>query len=207
MSAEGTIKRAAQEAARYALPSLPLALVSWDDEPPVQGEASFPSVTLKPVSHVKEHPRQRVTKAVREDGRLDRSLSQLYRLRVQFTIEGWLEDSTGRNKPVEFTRRMVRGWEQAAARAALLDRDTPESQRTRVVMVGGVGDITPMSVEDAGGYVLPVYVYEIEFRYVDHDVDPQPADVIEQVLITGTLRQATTPHPNDVEISLLVPEE
>jgi hypothetical protein len=120
---------------------------------------------------------------------LTQRMLQTYIWTVQFKCEGFKLDSTDNNNPDLFVRKMRFGWYLQAVTAALLDPDADEAERCPVKMVDEVGQILTLN-KSTKGHTLPICVYEIEFRYVDHDEDPTPIDVIESVSLGGTLADA-----------------
>jgi len=178
------VQAAALLAARHAFEELPEGLVAWSDEPQVQAEGDFPQVSMTTLSLVPEGP-MCLRRRENDDGTLQQRMLQTYIWTLQFLVEGWKLDSCAGNNPVLFVNKMRAGWYLQAVTAALLDPGSRESQRTPVKMVDQVGQI--LAVRQAvRGKTLPVYTYEIEFRYVEHDEDPTPVGVIESVTLSGT---------------------
>lgn len=185
MIARDVVRCAALLAARHAFPTLPESLVRWSDEPQAQADGDFPQVTLSTVSLVPEGPVSK-RRSDSGDGTLAQRMLQTYVWTVQVKTEGWKLDSDSGNNPVRFAHRMRFGWYLDTVAAALLDPDSLESVRTPVKMVDEVGDVRSFGF-GARGHTLPVHVFEIEFRYVDHDADPRAIGIIETAIIDGTL--------------------
>lgn len=185
MIARDIVRAAALLAARHAYADIPESLVRWSDDSQSQAEPDTPQVTFTTVSHVPEGPMS-IRKRVNAAGELDLRMLQTWIWTVQFKCEGWKLDSTYANNPIAFAHKMRFGWYLQTVRAALLDVESPEDQRTPVKMVEEVGQLLTLN-QAKRGHTLPVHVYEIEFRYVDRDADPTPVGVIESVALTGTL--------------------
>lgn len=185
MNARDVVKAAALLAARHAVADLPASLVRWSDEAQAQGEGDTPQVTLGEISLIPEGPVSR-RRSVAVGGELSQRMLQTYIWKVQVKSEGWKLDSALDNNPFLFARKMRFGWYLDTVADALLDLDTDEDERTPVKLVDEVGQILPMR-QTVRGQTLPVYVFEIEFRYVEHDVDPTSVGVIESVALSGTL--------------------
>lgn len=186
MNARDVVRGAALLAARHAWPELPPSLVRWSDEPRSQGESDYPHVTLGEVSSVPEGPVS-IRRSASPDGSLAVRMLQTYIWTVQVKCEGWKLDSVADNNPIYFTRRMRFGWYLQAVTAALLDPGSPEPERNPVKMVDEVGQVLSMN-QRVRGHTLPVLVFDIEFRVVDHDGDPTPVDVIETAVTTGRIQ-------------------
>jgi hypothetical protein len=188
MNARDVVKTAALLAARHAWPDLHASLVSWAEDSQTQGEGDSPRVTMSTVSRVPEGPVS-LRRSLNVDGTLQQRMLQTYIWTVQFKCEGWKLDSSLNNNPNNFAERMRFGWYLQAVTAALLDPGSAESERTPVKMVDEVGDLLGPK-QRVRGHTLPTPIYEIEFRYVDRDVDPTPIEVIEGVTLGGTFSGA-----------------
>jgi hypothetical protein len=107
---------------------------------------------------------------------------------VQFRIEGWKYDSDGNNNPERFARRMRFGWRTLAAQRELDDPPVsrPYQARHPVKMVFDPGDIRDVTSPIAG-HNLPAYLYEIEFSYVEYDVDSEKDATLDGATITGEI--------------------
>lgn len=184
MNARDVVQAAALLAARHAWPPLHPSLVQWAEEPQTQADGDQPRVTLSTVSEVPEGP---VSLRRTEDGR--RQMLQTFLWTVQFKCEGWKLDSELGNNPLLFAQRMRFGWYLQAVRAALLDPDSPEAERSPVKMVDEVGQLLTLT-RGVRGHTLPIVAFEIEFRHVTRDVDPTSVGVIESVVLGGTLHGA-----------------
>lgn len=193
MSARDTVKAAALLAARHALPDMPEVLVRWNDEEACQSDDNWPDIELSTVSMVEEHAGGRTCLTTRDDGLLRRDLSQLYRWNVQIQVEGYSVDRQSLLNPWDFTLRMRQGWLTKACLDALKSDDD-----TRVSMLSTPSTVRPLT-RGVKGHTLPIYIYEIPFRFVAFSTDETPEYVIETVSIAGVVRQGSTPHPNDVD--------
>lgn len=185
MQPRDVLRAAAVLVAKHAWPPIPAALVRWSDEPQVQADGDCPQIVLSEVSQVPEGPTSIRTR-VNVAGTLDVRMLQTFIWKVQVKCEGWKLDSDGNNNPALFARRTRFGWHLQAVTRALLDPDSDEDERIPIKMVDEPGQILTLN-QKVGGHTLPVLVYEIEFRYVDHDTDPSRVGVIESATLGGTL--------------------
>lgn len=185
MNPRDVVKAAALLAARHAVADLPEALVRWSDEAQAQAEGDYPQVTISEISVVPDGPMNR-RRSELPGGDLSQRMLQAYIWTVQFKCEGWKLDSALDNNPVLFARKMRFGWYLDTVTQALLDLDSDESERCPVKMVDEVGQILPLKTT-VRGQTIVVHVFEIEFRYVEHDTDPTNVGVIETVTLSGTL--------------------
>lgn len=190
MTPRDVVRAAALIAARHAWPELPASLVRWQDEARSQGEGDAPQVTLSSISHVPEAPVSRVRVPL-PDGTLAVELHQTFLWTVQIKAEGWKLDSAEDNNPVLFAHRMRFGWYIEAVRAALLDRDSPEAERCPIKLVDEVGQVLTLP-QRVRGHTLPVLAFEVELRFVARDADPTPVQVLESVVLGGSLGGSAT---------------
>lgn len=194
MTVRDVVKEAALLAARFALPRLPEGLVRWEDDPAVQPEANLPAVTLTEVSDTPEAPVSRL-RELRNDGNLDEHLLQMYAMRVQVQVEAW---HTPKGHVLEFAKRMRLGWYTAAVRAVLECTAQPEALRTPVKMIYQAGPLMAAR-RPVHGHMLPVFIYEIPFRYCDTALDPESVGVIESAELSGTLTDGETELPFTID--------
>lgn len=185
MNPRDVVKAAALLAARHAVADLPESLVRWYDEAQAQAEGDYPQITMSEVSLVPEGPVS-IRRSALPGGDLSLRMLQTYLWKVQIQCEGWKLDSQQDNNPALFPRKVRFGWYLDSVKQALLDLDSDESERCPVKLVDEVGQILPLRTK-VRGQTLPVYVFEIEFRYVEHDADPTTVGVIETVVLSGTL--------------------
>ncbi len=199
MTARQTVSAAFEEAVSFAAPDYPQGVIRWQDEPACQTDDNVPDVILSSVSLVDEHPGGRKCRTVNAAGTLDTELSQLFRWTVQVQVEGYAVNSEDDFDPFQFTVLLRQGLLTEAARQAM------RAGSPTVALLHVSDQIRPIT-RSIKGHTLPIYIFEVQFRFVQARKDPTPLYPIDSVSIGGDLRQLTTPQPNDVAIQFDVPE-
>jgi hypothetical protein len=187
-----TVREAAYAAARHAMPELPKGLVRWEDEPNKQPDPKHPTVTLSTVSHT-GHGNVSLNQLASPDGtKLSREFGQRWFWVVQVKVEGWRGDLKTDANPWRVINRMRFGWRTLACQRAMddLPEDRPFTTRHPVKMVDDPGEIRDVT-SSVAGHRLPQYIYEIEFSYVDYDVDAESDATLEHVELHGHIGGTT----------------
>lgn len=202
MSFRDTVRSAALAAARHALPELPKELVRWQEDPQCQPSPKHPQVLLSTVSLVENGPISLETIKLPDNITLRREFAQRWFWRVQVRVEGWRLDARTDINPWRFVHRMRFGWRTLAVQT-VLDDDVPAGRPYQARHPLKVVD-DPTEIRDVsgpvGGHRLPQYLYELEFSYVDYDVDEQSDAVLEHATITGELDGHDPEHLVEIEI-------
>jgi len=189
VSFRDTVRNAALAAAKHALPELPKELVRWQDDPQCQPSPKHPQVILSTVSHVENGPVSLELIKLPDNVSIRREFAQRWFWRVQVRVEGWRLDARADINPWRFVNRMRFGWRTLAVQS-VLDDDTPAGRPYQVRHPLKVVD-DPTEIRDVsgpiGGHRLPQYLYELEFSYVDYDVDEQNDAVLDGAILTGDI--------------------
>lgn len=184
------------------MPGLPKELVRWREDPQCQPGPNHPSVMLSTVSLVENGPISLELIKLPDNISIRREFSQRWFWRVQVRIESWRNDAKTDVNPWRFAQRMRFGWRTLAVQT-VLDDDTPSGQHYTARHPLKVVD-DPTEIRDVSGPVsghrLPQYLYELEFSYVDYDVDDQSDAVLDGADITGEFDGHDPEHLVEIEI-------
>lgn len=180
MTYKDTIRSAAVQAARHALPGIPEGLIRWQEEPQKQADPKHPNIILSTVSHVSNGTISIHQELANSGTQLTREFAQRWFWKVQVRVEGWKADSTTNTNPWRIVNRMRFGWRTLAVQAVLDDPDFP------VKLVTDASEIRDVTVPVAG-HRLPQYLYEVEFSYVEYDVDSDTDATLDGATIDGEL--------------------
>ncbi len=201
MSFRDTVKRAALRAAKHALPELPEGLVRWQDEPQRQADARHPSVVLSTVSLVGNGNISVHESLTNNNTELTREMAQRWFWVVQVKVEGWKLDAKSNINPTLFTNKMRFGWRTLAVQREMddLPRNRPIEVRFPIKMVGEPSEIRDVTSAVAG-HRLPQYMYEIEFSYVEYDVDSEKETTLLGADIEGEFSDRDTLIPVTITV-------
>ena len=194
MTYRETIRKAALAAARHAMPGLPDGLVRWQEDPAKQPDPKHPNIVLSTVSHVANGEVSMHQELENSGTVLTREFAQRWFWTVQIRVEGWKIDVATDNNPWRFVNRMRFGWRTLACQRAMDDyvsSNQPWQTRRRVQLVTDPGEIRDVT-SPVAGHRLPQYLYELEFSYVDYDVDSEKDATLDEATITGEMG-GTTP--------------
>jgi hypothetical protein len=174
------------------MPGLPKELVRWREDPQCQPGPNHPSIVLSTVSLVENGPISLELIKLPDNISIRRELSQRWFWRVQVRVESWRNDISTDVNPWRFAQRMRFGWRTLAVQT-VLDDDFPTGRhytaRHPLKVVDDPTEIRDVSAP-VGGHRLPQYIYELEFSYVDYDVDEQTDAVLDGATVAGDIALA-----------------